>query len=98
MTRTVSIWLGSLSLFTLPVTSVFGAAGTFDAARIEQMTGLARIPTKSNQVLRFGKARSDITVTVDQWSLPPAVGLVSCAEFAFYKGRQWTVMGELAVF
>jgi hypothetical protein len=85
-----------LLLLALFVAPEVGAPPALDAKAIGEASGAA--PTIApNGVVRIGWARTDVPVTVDGMTLPPAAGLGSWAAFA-PMGNVAMVMGDTVVF
>jgi rhodanese-related sulfurtransferase len=74
------------------------AAAPLDTNRIEEITGLKGKWSAEESVFKIAQPRTDVKVSVDQWQIPPFMGLTSWA--AFKAGRKETamVMGDLVLF
>lgn len=72
------------------------AAGELDPASIGEASG-ATPSVAEDGVVRIGWSRTDVSVTVDGMTLPPAAGLGSWAAFRA-MGNQAMVMGDTVVF
>jgi hypothetical protein len=87
---------------TLAATLTFGptvaqAPPELDTAGIEQATGLKGQYIAEEKVFKVSKPRTDIKIQVDQWIMPPFMGLGSWAAFApAHDGVM--VMGDTVVF
>jgi hypothetical protein len=68
-----------------------------DTAAIEQATGLKGQLTAEENVFKVTKPRSDVKIVVDQWSMPPFMGLGSWAAFKPAHGGA-IMMGDTVVF
>ncbi len=68
-----------------------------DTGAIEQVTGLKGQTIAEENVFKVTKPRTDVKIVVDQWTMPPFMGLGSCAAFAPAHGRAM-LMGEPVVF
>jgi hypothetical protein len=88
-------------IFTAALVFPYAAAqaesASMDRARIEQITGLKGKYTKEENVFKISKPREDVKVKVDQWSMPPFMGLTSWAAFTPAHG-QIMMMGDTVVF
>jgi Domain of Unknown Function (DUF1259) len=73
-----------------------GIAG-LDTAAIEQASGLKGQIIADENVFKIGKPRTDVKIQVDQWSMPPFMGLGSWAAFAPAHGGAM-LMGDTVVF
>src|SRR3984893_19361560 len=96
-TRITSIWIpGCLAASALLSAPTIAAAASLDAKAVGEASG-ASAPTTPDGVVRIGWPRTDVTVTVDAMTLPPAAGLGSWAAFA-PMGTGAMVMGDTVVF
>lgn len=68
-----------------------------DTAKIDQITGLQGKYTQEENVYKVTKPRTDVKVKVDQWQIPPFMGLTSWAAFTPVHG-QIMMMGDTVVF
>jgi len=69
-----------------------------DTAAIEQATGLKGTMIAEEDVFKVGKPRTDVTITVDGWTMPPFMGLGSWAAFTPAHGSAHAmVMGDTVV-
>lgn len=86
-----------LALPALLLTAQFaGAAAELDTARIESITGLKG--SLHGQVFKVTRARTDVPVRVDAWTMPPFMGLTSWAAFTPGTNADAMVMGDLVLF
>jgi hypothetical protein len=69
-----------------------------DTAKIEQLTGLKGSFSQAENVFKVSKPRTDIPVKVDQWAMPPFMGLTSYAAFTPAHDGQAMMMGDTVVF
>lgn len=77
--------------------SAVHAAETFsstDTAKVEQLTGLKGTYSKEENVFKVSKPRSDVSVQVDKWTMPPFMGLTSWAAFTPAHDGQVMLMGD----
>jgi hypothetical protein len=95
MKISLSILVGSL-LLGASSAGVTAASGTLDQKVIADASGAAATSTPDG-VVKIGWSRTDVTVTVDGMTLPPAAGLGSWAAFA-PMGNGAMVMGDTVVF
>lgn len=90
--------VSSLSVALLIAFTVQAAHATaLDAKRIGAVSG-ATATTTPDGVVHLGWSRTDVKVTVDGVSLPPAAGLGSWAAFSPMPHGQAMVMGDTVVF
>lgn len=68
-----------------------------DTAAIEQTTGLKGTMIADENAFKVSKPRSDVKVQVDQWTMPPFMGLGSWAAFTPAHGGVM-MMGDTVVF
>jgi uncharacterized protein DUF1259 len=68
-----------------------------DTAAIEQATGLKGTMIAEESVFKVSKPRADVKVQVDQWAMPPFMGLGSWAAFTPAHGGVM-MMGDTVVF
>lgn len=66
--------------------------------RIEQLTGMKGSYATAENVFKVGRGRSDIKVRIDNWEMPPFMGLGSWAAFTPLGFGQFTVMGDTVLF
>jgi rhodanese-related sulfurtransferase len=74
------------------------ASGALDTNRIEQITGIKGAWNASEQVFKVTQPRNDVAVKVDEWKMPPFMGLTSWAAFLAGKKADAMVMGDLVLF
>ena len=68
-----------------------------DTAAIEQVTGLKGQLIAEENVFKLTKPRTDVKIAVDQWTMPPFMGLGSWAAFTPAHGGAM-LMGDTVVF
>jgi rhodanese-related sulfurtransferase len=85
-----------LALFCLLVCSA--QAETLDTNRIEQITGLKGVWNAAEGVFKVSAPRSHVAVKVDDWKMPPFMGLTSWAAFLAGKKADTMVMGDFVLF
>ena len=72
---------------------------TFDTAAVEQATGLKGTMIAKENVFKVSKPRTDVKIEVDQWTMPPFMGLTSWAAFTpAHDGTHAMLMGDTVVF
>src|SRR6516165_959315 len=69
----------------------------FDTAGIEQTSGLKGQVIAEEKVFKIGKPRTDVKIQVDQWAMPPFMGLGSWAAFTPAHGGA-IMMGDTVLF
>lgn len=69
-----------------------------DTNRIEQITGLKGKWNAEESVFKVTQPRTDVKVSVDQWQMPPFMGLTSWAAFKAGIKDNAMVMGDLVLF
>jgi hypothetical protein len=70
-----------------------------DTAAIEQGTGLKGQLIAQESVFKVTKPRTDVKIQVDQWAMPPFMGLSSWAAFTpAHINSQVAMMGDTVVF
>jgi hypothetical protein len=72
---------GAAAIALLDHPRVRAQAMTLDTAAIEQATGLKGQLIPEERVFKISKPRADVKVRVDQWNMPPFMGLGSWAAF-----------------
>ncbi len=71
---------------------------SMDTAAIEQATGLKGAFNKEENVFKVSKARSDVAIKVDDWTMPPFMGLTSWAAFTPAHAGETMLMGDTVLF
>ncbi|WP_137910004.1 MULTISPECIES: DUF1259 domain-containing protein [unclassified Burkholderia] len=69
-----------------------------NAAQIEQITGLKGTYSAKENVFKVSKPRNDVKVQVDDWAVPPFMGLTSWAAFTPGHHGQTMMMGDTVLF
>ncbi len=77
---------------------VVGEAKELDTGQIEKITGLAGVFSQEERVFKVTSPRTDVQVKVDDWPMPPFMGLTSWAAFQAGKSAEAMVMGDLVLF
>ena len=78
--------------------SAFGATIKLDGTKIEELTGLKGSFNENESVFKVTSPRTDVKVSIDQWSMPPFMGLTSWAAFTKGSKKNMMVMGDLVLF
>jgi hypothetical protein len=86
-----------LVLFTL-VWVVRASAADPDTNLIQRLTGLSGKLNAEEGVFKVSSPRNDVKVSVDQWQMPPFMGLTSWAAFKPGMKEDAMVMGDLVLF
>ena len=73
-------------------------AAALDTNRIEQITGLKGAWNAAEAVFKVSAPRTDVAVKVDEWKMPPFMGLTSWAAFVAGKKADTMVMGDFVLF
>src|SRR5512137_1989145 len=84
----LAVVLSSSHLFAAPL----------DLNRIEEITGLKGAWNAAEGVFKVTAPRNDVAVKVDEWKMPPFMGLTSWAAFLAGKKADAMVMGDLVLF
>src|SRR4051812_40116803 len=79
-------------------TNTQAAEFKLDTARIEQITGLKGKLNEEEGVFKVTSPRTDVKVSVDNWQMPPFMGLTSWAAFKPGAKDDAMVMGDLVLF
>jgi len=69
-----------------------------DTSKIEQITGLKGTYNKEEDVFKVSSPRGDAKISVDDWTMPPFMGLTSWAAFTHGSKGNVMVMGDLVLF
>ena len=94
MRLTVSLMLVALAASPTPSLAQSG----LDTAKIEQIIGVKGAMIPDEHVFKVTKARNDVKVQVDGWSMPPFMGLGSWAAFTPSAHGGAMVMGDTVLF
>lgn len=87
----------TLLLLTLGVFVTSFASAALDGPAIERASGLKGTLNEAEGVFKITAPRSDVKVTVDNWQMPPFMGLTSWAAFTTGKNAEAMVAGDLVV-
>jgi hypothetical protein len=77
--------------------SGFVFAANLPTNRIDEITGLKGKWNDQEKVYKVSSPRTDIKVSVDNWQMPPFMGLTSWAAFTTGKEKESMVMGDLVL-
>jgi hypothetical protein len=69
----------------------------FPTNRIDEITGLKGKWNAEEAVYKVSSPRTDIKISVDNWQMPPFMGLTSWAAFTTGKEKEAMVMGDLVL-
>jgi rhodanese-related sulfurtransferase len=84
--------------FSIAAVVAAGQGASLDTNRIDQITGLKGVWNAAEGVFKVSVPRDDVTVKVDEWKMPPFMGLTSWAAFLAGKKADAMVMGDLVIF
>lgn len=87
-----------LLVFAFATMAPSSALAALDHAKIEQITGLKGMLNLEEGVFKVTAPRSDVGVTVNEWKMPPFMGLTSWAAFMPAVKSEAMVMGDLVLF
>lgn len=73
------------------------SAWALDTARIEAVTGLKGSYNEAEKVFKVTQPRGDLGIVVDEWKMPPFMGLTTWAAFTEGKKEEAMVMGDLVL-
>ncbi|MET5013002.1 DUF1259 domain-containing protein, partial [Burkholderia pseudomallei] len=65
-----------------------------DTGRIEPIVGLRGVYSAKENVFKMSKPRDDVKIQVDEWTMPPFMGLTSWEAFAPGHHGQAMMMGD----
>src|SRR5215212_5592636 len=77
--------------------SAFAFGAELPTNRIDEITGLKGKWNEQEKVYKVSSPRADIKVSVDNWQMPPFLGLTSWAAFTTGKEKESMVMGDLVL-
>lgn len=86
-----------LALVVLAATAL-PASAALDQAAIAKLTGLTGTWNEAEGVYKVTSPRTDLPVAVDEWKMPPFMGLTSWASFMAGGKQDVMVMGDLVLF
>lgn len=94
MHRPTTHRIAALAFFAVTLS----APAALDQPRISQLTGLTGSWNEAEGVYKVAQPRTDLPVTVDEWRMPPFMGLTSWASFMLGGKKEVMVMGDLVLF
>jgi len=74
-----------------------GFGADFPTNRIDEITGLKGKWNADEAVYKVSSPRADLKVSVDNWQMPPFMGLTSWAAFTTGKEKEAMVMGDMVL-
>jgi hypothetical protein len=92
------LFLGIQTFACLLTVSISAAELKLDTSRIEGLTGLKGKLNAEEGVFKITSPRTDVKVSVDNWQMPPFMGLTSWAAFKPGMKENAMVMGDLVLF
>jgi rhodanese-related sulfurtransferase len=95
---TTSRFTRSLQALVCTVALPLVAGAALDTNQIEQVTGLKGTWNAEEGVFKVSSPRTDVSVKVDEWKMPPFMGLTSWTAFLAGKKADTMVMGDLVLF
>ena len=93
--------MGKTGFILIPLLLAGGALGgesKLQPELIEKLTGLKGKLNEKENVYKVTSPRTDVPIVVDQWTMPPFMGLTSWAAFTPAKMAGVMVMGDLVLF
>jgi hypothetical protein len=85
-----------LSAFTITASNA-AQSKKLDTAQIDELTGLKGKLNTDEGVYKVTSPRADLKISVDQWQMPPFMGLTSWAAFKPGMKESAMVMGDLVL-
>lgn len=81
-------------------TSTPARSAAIDAQEVAAVTGVDKVDTSADGVVKASFPRQDVEVSVDGWKMPPFMGLTSWAAFSRARAgvAEAMVMGDLVLF
>ena len=86
-----------ISAFLLCAAITAASAAELDTTTIDSITGLRGKLNSEEGVYKVSQPRNDLKLTVDNWEMPPFMGLTSWAAFRPGMKDQFMVMGDLVL-
>lgn len=87
-----------LQPFALVVLLPLATQGGLDTNAIDRITGLKGAWNAAEGVFKISTPRNDVSVKVDEWRMPPFMGLTSWASFLAGQKADVMVMGDFVLF
>src|SRR5947207_2595154 len=81
----------------LAITASAAQSKKLDTAQIDELTGLKGKLNEQENVYKVSAPRADLKISVDQWQMPPFMGLTSWASFMPGMKGEAMVMGDLVL-
>ena len=78
--------------------SIGVVSAALDTAKIDQITGLKGKLNDKEGVYKITSPRADVKVAVDEWTMPPFMGLGTWAAFTQGSNTEAMVMGDTVLF
>lgn len=69
-----------------------------DTSKIEQLTGLKGVFNKEENVFKVSFPRNEVKIMVDDWPMPPFMGLTAWVSFTIGSKAEAMIMGDLVLF
>src|SRR5258705_6814388 len=85
------------SALLLAVTASAAPSKKLDTAQVDELTGLKGKLNEQENVYKVSSPRTDLKISVDQWEMPPFMGLTSWASFMPGMKDGAMVMGDLVL-
>jgi len=87
----------AMLLASLSIASNAAQSKKLDTARIDTLTGLTGKLNEQENVYKVSAPRTDVKISVDQWEMPPFMGLTSWASFMPGMKGEAMIMGDLVL-
>jgi hypothetical protein len=87
----------ALALAAFPLASNAAESKKLDTTQIDDLTGLKGKLNEQENVYKVSSPRTDLKISVDQWQMPPFMGLTSWAAFMPGMKDGAMVMGDLVL-
>jgi hypothetical protein len=86
-----------LLVWTFAWANIHIASGALDTKKIDELTGLKGKPNEKENTYKITFSRDDVKVAVDDWTMPPFMGLGTWATFTETQNGAM-VMGDTVLF
>src|SRR6266704_3653404 len=87
----------AMLLASLSIASNAAQSKKLDTARIDTLTGLTGKLNEQENVYKVSAPRTDVKISVEQWEMPPFMGLTSWASFMPGMKGEAMIMGDLVL-
>jgi len=87
-----------LLLFSVGICIADEQGSVLDAFKIEQLTGLKGTLNKEENVFKVSFPRNEVNISVDDWPMPPFMGLTAWVSFTTGSKAETMIMGDLVMF